>query len=219
MSGAWLALDTAAPRACVAVIVGGQPRAVRLLKETRRHAEELPGAIDGALAEANVGFGELEGIAVGAGPGSFVGVRVGISHAKGLAVALRIPLVGLCSLTALASDPSLPDGRGYALLDARRGEVYLRAVVREGGVARPEGEPEALSPEEATARAADASFLVGNALSMLGTTPGIKLALDGPTHEGLAAQLRHTISAGVVDERRTLVPRYCRPPDAKLPGS
>lgn len=218
MSRAWLALDTAAPRACVVVVVDGRPRSVRLLKETRRHAEELAGAIEGALAEADLSFGELEGVGVGAGPGSFVGVRVGIAHAKGLSAGLRIPLVGLCSLTALASDPSLPDGKGYALLDARRGEVFLRPVLRERGEARPLDEPEALSPEEATARAQDASFLVGNALSLLGPAPGVKLPLDGPTHEGLAAHLKATLEAGIVDEQKTLVPRYCRSPDAKLPG-
>lgn len=218
MSGAWLALDTAAPRACVVVVVNGQPRSVRLLKETRRHAEELAGAIDGALAEAGVSMRDLEGVGVGAGPGSFVGVRVGIAHAKGLCAGLRVPLVGLCSLTALASDPLLPDGKGYALVDARRGEVYLRAVRRERGVARALAEPEALAPEEATARVQDAAFLVGNALSLLGPAPGVKLPLDGPTHAGLAAHLLATREAGVVDERQTLVPRYCRPPDAKLPS-
>lgn len=218
MTGAWLALDTAAPRACVVVVVDGQPRAVRLLKETRRHAEELGGAIDGCLAEAGLSMSDLVGVGVGAGPGSFVGVRVGIAHAKGLCGGLRVPLVGLCSLTALASDSSLPDGKGYALLDARRGEVYLRAVVRERGIARPLDEPEALSPDDATARAQDAAFLVGNAISLLGPAPGVKLPLDGPTHAGLAAHLVTTLEGGVVDEQQTLVPRYCRPPDAKLPG-
>ncbi len=219
MTASWLALDTAAPRACVVLVVDGQPRAVRLLKETRRHAEDLAGAIDGCLADAGIGMSDLAGVGVGAGPGSFVGVRVGIAHAKGLCAALRVPLVGLCSLTALASEPDLPDGRGLAVLDARRGEVYARVVVRERGIARPASEPEALSPEDATERSRAAAFVAGNALALLGPSPGVKRSLEGPTHAGLAACLRAKVEPGVVDERHSLVPRYCRAPDAKLPGA
>lgn len=219
MSDAWLALDTAAPRACVVVVIGGEPKSVRLLKETRRHAEELAGAIEGCLGHAGVVMKDLAGVAVGAGPGSFVGVRVGIAHAKGLCTALRVPLVGLCSLTAFASEPELPDGRGLAVLDARRGEVYVRLVERKGGVARPLEEPETLSPEDASQRAKDAAFVVGNALSLLAPASGVRLSLEGPTHAGLAACLRTTLEGGLVDEREALVPRYCRAPDAKLPGA
>ncbi|MBI1949132.1 MAG: tRNA (adenosine(37)-N6)-threonylcarbamoyltransferase complex dimerization subunit type 1 TsaB [Deltaproteobacteria bacterium] len=214
----WLVLDTAAPVAVVAVADDGAVLGEHSLAETKRHAESLIDGLDRALLLAGVTLDDIEGIGVGRGPGSFIGVRTGIATAKGLALARGVPLVGLPTLLALASSPELPDGVGLAVIDAKRGEVYAQLVERRAGEARAVDPPAALSPAEATARAAGRAFIVGSGLDLAGTTASVKLPRPGPSAAGLARVLRANMAAGLVDETDSLVPDYCRPPDAKLPA-
>lgn len=214
MKGLWLALETATPRAAVAIADGGELLAGRLLEHPRQHAEELARAIDETLAEAGAEAAAIAGVVVGRGPGSFVGVRVAIAHAKGLATALSVPLVGLCTLTAVAAGEG-EDGEGLAAIDARRGEVYVRRVRRVGGVAEPLGEAEALAPPDAARLAEGVDFVVGNAAGMLGDLAARAEARDGPTLAGLVATARARLATDWRDERLDLVPAYGRAPDAR----
>lgn len=118
-----VAIETATAWGTVAVA-----RDRRLLAEVgvgvqSRHAEAVLPALETALDLAGLDRGAVEEVVVGAGPGSFTGVRVAAATAKGLVAALDAPLVGWSSLLALAA--SVPADRPVcALLDARRGEVY-----------------------------------------------------------------------------------------------
>lgn len=88
-----------------------------------RHAESVLPALDAALSLAGVGRDDIGAVVVGAGPGSFTGVRVAGATARGLVAALDVPLLAYSSLLALAA--GVPSDRPVcALLDARRGEVY-----------------------------------------------------------------------------------------------
>jgi tRNA threonylcarbamoyladenosine biosynthesis protein TsaB len=214
---AWLALETATPHATIALVDDGRAIAGRTLEHTRQHAEALAEAIDDARAEVGLAWSELDGVAVGVGPGSFVGVRVAMAHAKGLCSALGIPLLGLGSLVTLACDGD--DGDGWAMIDARRGEVYARAVHREGGRAVPTSDALVLSPQAAIERLAKADFLVGNAGTLMGEVPCPSLLRQGPTLEGVALAVAARLGESWHDERRKLVPAYGRAPDAKLPAS
>jgi len=124
-----LAFDTAGPNCAVAVARSGRtgPQILARAEEHigRGHAELLPTMVDAALASAKVGYADLGRIAVTTGPGSFTGVRVGIAFARGLALALGVPAIGVGSLDALAF-PLERSGEGTiaAVLDAKRGEVY-----------------------------------------------------------------------------------------------
>lgn len=210
-----LLLDTAGPEGVVAIAAEGAIVAERRLTETRRHAEQLAGAVDDVLTASGLGRRELEGIVAGRGPGSFVGVRVGLSAAKGLAFGLDVPLVGVETLAGLGCDPALPDGDGAAVLDARRGELYVARISRVDGRSAM-GEPAAMKPD--TVLASGPAFVVGH----LGTTGaelvealGARLVpRPGPTAAGLLAVLADGEWA---DEAATVVPAYCRAPDAKLP--
>jgi tRNA threonylcarbamoyladenosine biosynthesis protein TsaB len=97
------------------------------------HATRLLDMADGLLASAGIGWSALERIAVGRGPGTFTGLRVGVATARGLAQSLGIELVGVSSLRALA-EPRLRSeqagSRVLAVLDARRGEVFVAAYER-----------------------------------------------------------------------------------------
>lgn len=219
----WLLLDTSAPAACVGVCAGEHVLAEVTLTEPRRHAEELPRALARALGGAGVDFDGLAGVAVGCGPGSFVGVRVGLAAAKGICLARRLPLVGLGSLVALAGHEGVPLGDGVALLDARRGELYVQRVRH--GVGRLVGldVPRALAPTAAATALVGQGFAVGHGLSLLPEGAATKPILEvaGPPARGLAWALAARLEAEGphLDELSSLLPAYCRPPDARPPGA
>ncbi len=121
--GTCLAFDTSGPGGSVAVGRAGSVLAAVTIDEPLEQAARLVPAIEEALRAAGVERAELDGIAVGEGPGSFTGVRVAAATAKGLAHALGVPLWAASSLAAaaLAQDP----GRvRYVLFDARGDRVY-----------------------------------------------------------------------------------------------
>jgi len=88
------------------------------------HAERLHVYIDEVLKTANVSKNQLSAIAISKGPGSYTGLRIGVSAAKGLCYALKIPLISIPTLEALAHQVENPNGVVVAMLDARRLEVY-----------------------------------------------------------------------------------------------
>ena len=88
------------------------------------HAERLHVYIDEVLKVAKISIDQLEAIAVSKGPGSYTGLRIGVSAAKGLCYALNIPLISVPTLEALAHQVEVPKGAIVAMLDARRMEVY-----------------------------------------------------------------------------------------------
>ena len=88
------------------------------------HAEKLHVYIDAVLKEAGVSKKELDAVAVSKGPGSYTGLRIGVSAAKGLCFALDIPLISVATLEALAHQVTCTDGVIVPMLDARRLEVY-----------------------------------------------------------------------------------------------
>lgn len=131
-----LAFETATEACSVAVWADGEVRE-RFELAPRRHAElALPWA-EQLLAEAGITRTQLDAIAVGRGPGAFTGVRLAVSIAQGIALALDRPVVPVSTLAVLAAGlPSLPspgEEKIIAAIDARMGEVYLGAFRREGG--------------------------------------------------------------------------------------
>lgn len=88
------------------------------------HSERLLVTVDHLLKLAKWELSCLEGVAVAIGPGSFTGLRIGIATAKGMALALNIPIVGISSLESLARNGDVFDGVVVPLIDARRGEIY-----------------------------------------------------------------------------------------------
>ena len=111
----------------------GAGRAVRA-HGASGHSERLGGFVRDAVAEAGGGFEALDRIGVTVGPGSFTGLRVGLAFAQGLGAALDLPVVGVSTLDALARSAEA-GAAAAALIDARRGQVYLQTF-EDGATAR-----------------------------------------------------------------------------------
>lgn len=130
-----LGLDTATPATVVGLrLTDGHTLEGRDDPDARQrpgHATRLLPLANDLLVEARIDWPELERIAIGTGPGTFTGLRIGIATARGLAQSLGVELVGVSSLRALAQGADGELQRVLAAIDARRGEVFLAAY--EGG--------------------------------------------------------------------------------------
>ncbi len=123
-----LAFDTATPRSSCALIKGRE-----LLGERETKAVAVLAAADELLAEAGLAAGDLDRIVCGIGPGSFTGIRIGLATARGLALALDLPLAGVSTLAALQAG-----ARGaLPLIDGSRKEVFT-LIGDQPAVTRPE---------------------------------------------------------------------------------
>lgn len=125
-----LALETATDVCGVALMRDGDVIAQAYLHRPRVHAEQLAPLIRDVLARAEVDHTALDAVAVSMGPGSYTGLRIGVSTAKGLALALDTALIGVPTLEALAASVlpyAQPGDVACALLDARRNEVFAAA--------------------------------------------------------------------------------------------
>ena len=123
-----LAFDTATPLVTVALHDGLDVVAERLATRPMKHGEQLAPLIEAVLADAGLVRQDLTAIAVGAGPGPFTGLRVGLVTARTLGFALEIPVYAVCSLDVLAVeayDTGLVHGDFVVATDARRKEVYV----------------------------------------------------------------------------------------------
>ena len=127
-TGAQLAIETSGAAGSLALAVEGTVVAQRLLAEPAGHAAALIPAARGVLADTGKEVCDITGVVVGAGPGSFTGVRIAAAAAKALAASLEVPLYPVSSLraAAVAGQPP-PEGERevrYVLFDGRRGRVY-----------------------------------------------------------------------------------------------
>jgi tRNA threonylcarbamoyladenosine biosynthesis protein TsaB len=132
-----LALDTSSLSGSIALVRGSSVIAERSSARVGTHSEWLMPAIEEMMAASGIAVAEVGAIALSYGPGSFTGLRIGVSIAKGIAWTLGCRIIGVSTLRALALNLSEEGGAGTVavpLLDARRGEVYsgLYALSGEG---------------------------------------------------------------------------------------
>jgi tRNA threonylcarbamoyladenosine biosynthesis protein TsaB len=124
-----LALETSTEYCSVAVLQEGHVHAASALAR-QTHSERLPAMVAEVLAQAGLGLRALDGVAFGAGPGSFTGLRIACGFVQGLAFGLGLPVASVSTLEALAEGLGAP--RVVVALDAHMGEVYLAAYQRFG---------------------------------------------------------------------------------------
>ena len=133
-----LAIDTAAPRLQLGLLLAHGMVDISVDEIATGHAELIFGRIAALLARNGLDYVDLERVVTTTGPGSFTGLRIGLSAARGIGLARGIPVVGVSSLMALSLSV---DGPSTVLLDARRGEAYFQIFT---GPAQPGTEAELL---------------------------------------------------------------------------
>jgi tRNA threonylcarbamoyladenosine biosynthesis protein TsaB len=182
------------------------------------HARELMPAIADVMERAGVGFGELQAIAVGVGPGTFTGLRIGIATARALAGSAGVLVRPVSSLAALAqgidSELRLP------LIDARRGELFAALYERDRAV----WEPFVAAPEAVAERARTAGSGVRAAgdgsLRFRGVLEAAGIGVDADESRSHVVRALHVcrLARTVPGEPpETVLPDYLRAPDAKIP--
>lgn len=191
-----LALDTSGPALSAAAAEYGRLLAWRREELERGHAERLLPVLTTVLAESGWRWTGIGLVAVARGPGSFTGLRAGIAVARAMSLALGCPVLGVGTLEVMAHAHG-PGDPVYAVLDARRGELYAQRFAAD---LAPEGPP-GLTPAGGPVPA------------------GYRVVTDAPDARAVAALAMAMLAAGVLPGPGSeLRPLYVRPPDAR-PGA
>jgi tRNA threonylcarbamoyladenosine biosynthesis protein TsaB len=222
-----LALDTATQSCSVAIVDDGSLRAELTRVNSKTHSRHLMDLINTVCRIADLKAEDVDGFAVTIGPGSFTGLRIGISTIKGLAFSLGKPVAGVSSLDALAWQCAQSAYLICPLLDARKKEVYACRYRFKNNELKKDDTEKVASPAEAVRGIREPSIFVGNAAQMY--REKISAELGELAH--FAAWGQHTIRASSIawlsmtgfnrkqtDDVALLVPHYIRKPDAEVKG-
>jgi len=221
-----LAIETSTRMGSIALVEGPLLKAQHILNISATHNQRLLPGIERILADAGWSLDDLDGFAVSLGPGSFTGLRIGLSIVKGLAWATGKPLAGVPTLDALALNVSFVSHTICPILDARKGEIYT-ALYRQGD----EGIPQrltsymAIKPEELVALISETTVIIGDGLLSYGDylkrELGNRLVLAPPhlsvIHASSVAWLGwHRLRSGESEDVSSCTPLYVRPSEAEL---
>lgn len=217
-----LGIDTSSADGSVALVerVDGVPQLVAEMRArvSNAHGESLLPLVEAVLRAAGVALTAVDRLAVGIGPGSFTGTRIGVATAKGLALGADRPLHGVDAFTALAAELGPTDRPVVVAIDARKAEVYV-AVVEGGLVHRPAHlPPDAVLPHVAGHLGGRDFLVVGDGVELVPALRGRRA--PPPFREApraaTVARLALDASGDAVAE---LEPLYVRPPDITLPAA
>ena len=237
-----LGIDTATTTASVALVEDGKLVAEEVHLESPRgggglspsaranHATTLLPLVERLLQRTRISLDEISALAVSIGPGSFTGLRIGLSTVKGLAYGWDIPVVGVPTLAAMAARVTDRDGFICPLLDARKREVYAALFVKQGKklermtsdlVSSPEKIIErirSLGKEEPCLFIGDGTRTYGDLIqSSLGERAILTLGESYPSCASAVARLaEERVQRGEFDPLGPLVPLYLRPSEAEL---
>jgi tRNA threonylcarbamoyladenosine biosynthesis protein TsaB len=220
-----LGIETSTTQGGVAIIGPDGVLCEAVLNVEVTHSERLLPAIDRALGEARVSLEDLGGIAVSIGPGSFTGLRIGLSTAKGLVYATGLSLVGVPTLEAMAW--TLPTARWQIcpVLDARKQEIYTALFRHDATGVHRIMEDAAMAPEALCRLIRNPTLFLGDGMKTYGALfrerLGERMLLPPMASRGArpacVAELgRERLLRGEHDVPETLVPRYLRPSEAEL---
>ena len=215
-----LALDTATDQGSLALLEDEQVLGELTLDTPGSFLVHLLLALDGLLAQTRRSLGEVEAICVSQGPGNFTGLRLGLATAQGLALSLQIPVAPVPSLEVVAAPWAGTPHPVAALMDAKRGEVYLGCFDCRGDYPEPLAEPERLAAENLPPRLEPPLMLTGPGLRPYqdflaeALAPGILLAPKGswyPSAATVGRLGRRRLARGLTVTPPQLTPLYLRP--------
>ncbi len=179
-----LAIDTAAPRLQLALLLGDGAVDVSVDDMATGQAEAIFGRIAALLARNGVGYADLSRVVTTTGPGSFTGLRIGLSAARGVGLARGIPVIGVPSLLALSLGVA---GPSTVLLDARRDEAYFQIFAGPGMAVTP---PDLLPMALAQAAMPPDTTLISSPFVDIALLARYGAAADPATHPPEAAYIR-----------------------------
>jgi len=213
-----LAVETSTLAGGVALVDGDRLVAEYLLDVSVTHSERLLSAIDTVMTDARWTPGDLQGLAVAVGPGSFTGLRVGLSTVKGLALALGLPVAAVPTLDAMAAVVPWAALPVCAVLHARRDEVYAALYRWDGEHFGRESEYMALAPAELAARLLEPTLLLGDGAEAIHSPYARRLPPPRrvPSPACVAVLGRARLALGETVSAAALTPFYLRPSEAEL---
>ncbi len=219
-----LGIDSTAKSASAAVVRGGVLLSEHFLNVGLTHSVTLLKLCEQAVESAGLTFGDLDCVAVNAGPGSFTGVRIGVALAKGLAFARDLPCVPVRTTACIARPIQAPGGVVAAAMDARCGQVYTALFETV------DGESRRLTPDEAIPiealgeklKAYPYAIVAGDGAALVVETLAdahdrLILAPESVRHQraGATALIGERDFAEKAVSAEALVPFYIRPPQAQ----
>jgi len=224
-----LAVETSTLTGAVALLDGEAVVAECRVNVAVTHSERLLTTVDWLLSAAGWRLGDLAGLAVAIGPGSFTGLRIGMSTMKSLAFATGRPLVGVPTLDALAWTLPFAGLLVCPILDAKKGEVYTALYRTDAGRLERLWEYRALAPEalaaELRAQGAPPVVFLGDGVGPYAVTLdralGRAARFAPPSHRAISALTvaelgRRALLAGEAADPAALVPLYVRRSEAEL---
>jgi tRNA threonylcarbamoyladenosine biosynthesis protein TsaB len=222
-----LSIDTSSPAGSVAVTDGAHLMAELLLNVDYTHSRRLMRDIDLLLKAVGLTVNRLDGFALTLGPGSFTGLRIGVATIKGMAMLTDKPVAGVLTLDALAANLCATAWPVWALLDARKAEVFAARYEARGEVMARVGEPLCLSPDELArrveGRAEGCALFLGSGVPLCEGPLRERLseaALFAPRHlwpiraAAVAALGAEKLARGETLDVATFEPYYIRPSEA-----
>ncbi len=220
-----LAVDTATKSCSVAIVTNRSVLAELTVSTGQTHSIHLMKTIQTVIDLSETDLSALDGFAVTKGPGSFTGLRIGISTIKGLAAATGKQMVGISTLEALAYQSALPDRLICSLVDARKDQVYFSRYRLTNGVLKQMIREQVASPFDFLIDIDEACVFAGDGALLYKDTITEKLG----SLADFAPQGQHTLRASTVaflslerfkkgdtDDVNTFVPHYIRKSDAEI---
>jgi tRNA threonylcarbamoyladenosine biosynthesis protein TsaB len=220
-----LAVDTATTSCSVAIVDNTSLLSEFTLAKEETHSKHLMDMIKAALRISGLNFSDLDGFAVTRGPGSFTGLRIGISTIKGLVVASEKPVVGVSSLEALALQVSYSRDLICPILDARRGEVYFSRYRFLNGHLKKQTKERVAPPDQAVEDLNESCLFVGNGallykemiLEKMGELASFAPLIKNTIRASTMAYLSMAkFENNDTDDIETILPYYIRKSDAEL---
>lgn len=220
-----LAFDTATMSCSTAIVDNGVVRAELTTANNQTHSKHLMTMINTVCKTSGFDIAAMDGFAVTLGPGSFTGLRIGISTVKGLAWSLKKPVVGISSLDALAWQCAPVSYLVCVLLDARKHEVYACRYRFQAGELSKEGSEQVCAPTEVIRDIREPCLFVGSGATLYAKEISEKLGDLAHIADGSHAKIRASSIAELsidrffrhqTDDVASLVPRYIRKSDAEL---
>lgn len=210
-----LAFDTSGPYCTAALMQGDKVLATLSGEMARGQAERLMPLLEETLAAGGITWRDLDALGVGIGPGNFTGIRIAVSAARGLALGLGIPAIGVSMFQAVALDQT--SDPVAVTLPAPRDRAYMQILI----AGEPVGDPRLIDPSD-DVPFGDAKVVIGHRAAEIARHSGLEARdLDPPDLTDLACRIARIAAQLLADPGRGRVrpaPLYVRPADAAPPS-